>query len=317
VRERERERRERESVFRKDLEDVTKCCKSCRGFEFVYDHCSGDTICQLCGRVQSESGLGSSDNMGLGMQLRLLSKPYDRLVHFQQRIAQLTTRDPALPRWFLRTLGCFLDENKLTMELNLGVNSTNWGKQSWIKIFQSELFQSYLRHVAPSHKPKRGQMPKTPSKLAIHWIQIRKFLGLDPWRVDLDSEVLAELRMRYRLVSQAFDQTLRKPGEGQTRLPIHEQLAPLSRKNIVNVNYTMAQLLRIVRPELWKEYAKFIPQLVSSTQPAQNNARWEVIVTFCRKHFRTQAHVALPLDWPYHTLTLTELNSENLFKFFV
>lgn len=270
----------------------------------------------LCGMVVCENGMGSANNLGHAMQLRLCSKPYDRLVHFQQRIAQLTCRDPQLPRWFVRVLVDFMNENAETMEANLGVAPRFWGKPSWIRVFHSGVFQDYLRVVAPPHKPKRAQLPKSPSKLAIHWIQIRMHLGIEPWRVELDSMVLRELRMRYRLVSVAFDQTLRVPGPEQTRLPHHDVNSHLSRKNIINVNYTMAQLLRVVRPDLWELYAKFIPQLVSNTQPRQNNDRWDVIMAYCRTNFHSQADVAEPISWPFLPLTPTELNSNALFNFF-
>lgn len=288
-----------------------KPCKDCHGTDFVYDHCSGDTVCSLCGRVFERGGFGSAVNLGQGMQVRLLSKPYDRGVHFQQRLAQLTCIDPSLPNWFIRTLAEFLWESGESQELSLGVSRERWGILSWKSLFDGALFREYLRLVCPKEKPRRALLPFSPSKLASHWLQIRMRLGISPWRVSLDCQTLAEMRRRYRLVSSAFDNTLRKLGEGHTA----NSPSSLSRKNIININYTMAQLLRLVSPSLWKEYAKFIPQLHSSSQPLHNNQRWEIMMQYCSLWYRTQADFAYPLLWTFFPITESLL--ENEFKFFV
>lgn len=315
VRERERIRREKEKEFRSGIEDGYGLpCKGCRKDSslLVYDHQSGDTICSNCGMVLDQNGQGDSNRVGFGFQFRFLSKPYDRLVHFQQRIAQLTTRDPKLPDWFIDSLGEFLNENGETIEGEFGNPRSNWGIESWKRIMNHPLFRNYLELVGT--KPKRRILPNHPSKLAIHWLQIRRRLGIEPWKVEFDFQTLNLLRIRYRLISLSFNETLRKPGPGQSRLPIHDQNQSLSRKNILNVNYVLAQLLRIVNPELWRDYAKFIPQLESSTQPEQNNQRWRIIMDWCRDHFPSQESLPDPLDWPFYPITNSEL--ENEFKFF-
>jgi hypothetical protein len=297
-----------------------KCTdKRCLGTEFdqIYDHCSGDTVCTRCGRVVEESGSGAPENNGLGFQLRFVSKPYDRLVHFQQRIAQLTCRDPALPSWFLRTLGEFYAENRETLELELGVPAERWGIRSWKRILEGPLLRVYMELVCPPDKaPKRTALPNgnSPSKVAIHWLQIRKALDIVPWEVDLDSATLMAMRLRYRVVSHAFDQTLRRPTPDETRLPIHDRVAPLSRKNIINVNYTMSQLLRMVNEPLWLRIARFIPQLVSQNQPQQNNQRWRILMEHCNAKFKNHAEVCEPLEWHFKPITDVELNEQ--FNFF-
>lgn len=301
--ERERQKREQEGIYRSVLRCSDPWCIG-DSYSQVYDHCSGDTICTLCGRVVEESGTGAPENIGIGFQLRLLSKPYDRLVHFQQRIAQLTCRDPALPRWFLRTLAEYVGSSRPELEAMLEVPAERWGIRCFKRIIEG---QCLLNWMSMDPKPKRRQLPNSPSKLAIHWLQIRKSLGIEPWQVELDCQTLDFMRRRYRLVSLAFDETLRRPTSEQSRLPIHDIVAPLSRKNIINVNYSMAQLLRIVNPPLWRKLARFIPQLESQNQPSQNNQRWEILMAFCRLNFHHQADMAEPLEWPYQPLSESDL----------
>lgn len=273
--------------YQEDICPETHCASV-----LIQDLRNGNTVCQSCGRVVVEGGLDAQTFTALHL---IRSKPYQRKVHFRTRLSQLMGRDPLLPKHFLRDLHEYVFNNHRALESKYG-SSRRWGQQILKDIFRSG------EVTLPSDY--------TPSRLAIHWIQVRKWCYLYPHSVDLDMETERELVWRYDCVSTAFDATL--PDSTQPR------------KNIYNINYIMAQLLRLVSPFLFAEYARFIPLVKRSiirgegpvrwkrnyNQTLRNNVRWKSIVEYCAAHYPRTVHFGCVLmDWSYHPITLDELQT--------
>lgn len=252
-------------------------CRECGDTDsFVEDHSSGDLICSSCGVVSEEMG-------GLGFYSKcfsypITSKPYQKVVHFRQRISQLLCRDPEQEYEHLFLLRQYILDNHEQMG-----NPTFYG----IKTF------SFICR-------KIGLNPK----IASHWMQIRKRLGITPF-CDLPSpSIIHRITMRYICIAHCFDRTLkRKRGEKDQN--------NLKRNNVINLNYSIIQLIRMESEEEFIRLAKFFPQLISHNQPGLNNKRWEIILKECREKY---SYFSDPLrgepfffDWPFKPILVEDL----------
>jgi len=227
------------------------------------------------------------EGKGLGLTQHILikrnpSKKYQRIVHFKQRLAMLLGRGPQLSKEQL---------NRIWIEIEKDPNlDCCMGKKSLAAILS-----------------KIGMEPK----LANHWIQVRQRLALWPYPLptDLLPEQLERMKMRYLCIEAGFVENL-------GGCP-----APLGRKNIINLNYTLAQLLRLETPDfVYKYFAPFLPQLTGKDQPAMNNRRWQMIVEWCsvNRAFYTDPKTGLTyrFDWPYLPITKEEITSLQFGFFF-
>jgi hypothetical protein len=254
-------------------------CRECGSQNcFVEDHSSGDLICTSCGVVSEElGGLGFVSNCFTHNPL--VSKPYQKVVHFRQRISQLLCRDPEQEFDHLRMIRDYV----IRENYRLG-NPSFYG----IKTF------SYICRAL-------GLNPK----IASHWMQIRKRLGIEPSCYPNPSpELLHRITMRYICVAHCFDSTLRrKRGEASPN--------PLKRNNVINLNYSIIQLIRMESESEFFRLAKFFPQLISHNQPALNNKRWEIILEECRTKYSKFSDPLrgepFSFDWPYKPILVEDL----------
>lgn len=336
-RSRETRKRKREEKEKKKTEDEEILCsgnnskfmddrdmlcsnKQCRMqmSMMIFDHKSGDLICGRCGIVVCEKGYSEYTYDMTNMHPS--SKPYQRVVHFRQRLAQLLTIDPLLSTEFLDECCDFVCDNGEDLIERFGPIE-NWGIESWKKILA----------YAKNHKDYKNKykilnsdiVSKDTSKVAIHWLQLRRYCFIDPWKVELTPEIIKELDWRYSCVSKAFDATLRGVGVGggeeENTNETSEPSPPLlNRKNIINVNYTMAQLLRLTSKPDFDKYACFIPQQKkSSSQPETNNQRWKILMEYCQKKFSYSIFFMDKgkIDWTFHPITRNEV--ETIFSRFI
>lgn len=274
---RERKRREREraerirnhSGCRVEASTVPGACKVCgRNDGYVNDYGIGETICSFCGCV-----MFGVEFMDSPMDPRPpMSKPYQREVHFRQRFALLQNKDPRIDAddelgtslwdWVLE------NKEKLTSELGLP-EQRYWGYNS---------FKKLLAHPNLPFRARMRASRMTPSKVALHWIQLRALEMVEPTPPQIGRDQLDRLCDRFACVSRAFDALFQPEQEkGKGTLP--------RKRNITNLNYVIAQVLWLESPELYRAYAKFLPQSTSAEQPAKNNEEWKLIVQFCNKHF--------------------------------
>jgi len=262
------------------VEWVTKC-PQCDGMEYIEDHRTGDVICAECGRVESEKGLGLSTT--LNPRVMVKSKPYQKLVHFRQRMAQLLGKDPK-------------------------IRSVLWN-QIEKEILDSMTLEEieYMGKKKFSEVLKRLNLPQT-KRLSANWIQARRRLGCTEVPSEVSDLPLLYKRLcaRYQCVASVFQETLFSPQGEKPK----ENL--LERRNIMNVNYVTLQILRLESEEIWREWAKYFPQLVSKKQPNKNNLRWKIIIDICKKRYKTfsfsRTEEEIKLDWRYIEFTKEEIS---------
>lgn len=259
-----REKKKREAEERAKLNWATikypplaNCPGNCLFPSFLEDHASGDMICVGCGSVKSTGGLSFGSNANSSFTG---SKPYLRVVHFRQRIAQLLTKDPLQKDEHIEMIKNYID--KLPEEER---KSQRFGKN---------MFSFICREL------------KLDPKIATHWMQIRKRLGITPHLspTSLDPGMIQRLNMRYFCVSNAFQEMLKK-----NKKEDNKEEKSLKRNNVINLNYAIIQLIRLESEEKFREFAKYCPQLTASQQPRVNNARWRILMKYCSDRYTVVA----------------------------
>lgn len=288
---RSKENRQKARSTKKENEDLTvdycpNQCPNCDGNEWIEDYRSGDVVCAECGRVESERGLGLSVNFNYRTKVK--SKPYQKVVHFRQRMAQLLGRDPDIKEEIWAPLE---EEIKRTMTKE---EIERMGKKKFAEVL------------------KRLNLPGT-KRLSANWIQARRRLNCFelPHEVDDLTGLYKRLCARYSCVSNVFRETLYSPKGERPK----ENL--LERRNILNVNYVTLQILRMESEPVWKVWAKYFPQLVSRKQPQKNNQRWKIIVEICKKRYPRYGHPRTEeeifFEWNYIEFTREEINKHCTF----
>lgn len=280
VRERRRlEKEEQERALKYQPPVFERCVGMCGGGgAYIEDFVTGDVICTNCGAVQFEGSLGSSSHLQSSLSS---SKPYSRVVHFRQRMAQVTCRDPEQNHDDVQKILDYIMLKKVKRE---EIHEKYWGKGTFSKVCKT-------LNLNP--------------KLATHWMQIRKSLDIYPYMDEnsIDGDILYRLNMRYFCVSHAFQNKLKKSFKNEYSI--------LKRNNVVNLNYTIIQLIRLESEEEFKNMAKYFPQLISQQQPATNNRRWAILMEYCRQNY---GFVSDPIrgsrfefDWSYKPLLTQDL----------
>lgn len=256
---------------------VSISCEECRGTDtFVEDSASGDVVCTDCGTVNSQSGLGFSCHAP--SSLTICSKPYQRVVHFRQRLAQVLCRDPKQPKKKVNAISKYGEDHP-----ELG-NPQTWGYKTYSKICK-----------ALGYKTKDAE----------HWMQFRKRCGIWPWCTEelLPDWLVKILIQRFIIISWAFDYTLLLPRSvSENATP-----QPLARHNIVNINYLTPCLIRMESEEIFREIAKFFPQMISQDQPAKNNKRMKIMLDKCQESFSRAGEGGWDFDWTFKPITEQEI----------
>lgn len=260
------------------IEFTVPQCTDCNSDEFFEDVRTGDSICTMCGAVQKGNGLLWRDCTFTRYKH---SKPYQPIVHFRQRLAQLTGKDP-----FMRTKVF----NQLTEHLRFTVSPEDIDK------------------IGKKRVSKALTQLKLPRRYSANWIQIRRRMNLFPAPPEFTNQdyLWKMMNQRYWCLSEAFKTTLCKKEEWMT--PV---VKSLSRKNIPNVNYSFLQLLRLEEPSLLSVLGKFFPQLCSKEQPNKNNKRWKILMEYCKKNFsksvNPKTEEIFVLHWEYIPLTQKDI----------
>jgi hypothetical protein len=272
-----RERSRQNNILYK--QNPTECypkCPDCGNENLIEDERTADLICPECAIVCSSDGLTLQATM---RPHEKKSKPYQSVVHYRQRRAQLMGKDPVIPKRIRKKLitELFLLDHK---ELQL------FGKKTLSRILTKL---------------------KLPRRYAANWLQLRRRFGLDPLpiRFTNDDVLWTRMNLRYTCIAKAFAETLSR----EKALP-HVPKS-LIRKNIVNVNYTFLQLLRLETDDALEHFGIFFPQLCSKEQPAKNNRRWKYIIDYCNANFKrfscVKTDVTYQFDWNYLPLTQPEI----------
>lgn len=229
-------------------------------FTLVEDH--GDLICEECGAVNRER-MVEGDRPGPVTENFVSYRPvrYQSFVHFGVRFRQLERRDPSIDPDYILILRDFLQENEEKMEKNFGP-ATFWGPKTFRRIFEFPDLKAYSDKVTWRRTMSR------------HWLQIRGRLNIEPFRIEIPSDIGKMACERYKLVYKAFEQLRRDPTS------IH-----FGKKNIFSINYIYLQIMRCESEEVAKRVAMFLPQTLNTHQPGWNNRRWEEIVDYISCNF--------------------------------
>lgn len=277
---RNQESRERAKKTPKAPHNEIKCSDCKEECSLVYDHQSGDTICENSGIVVCMQGFGASSMI---THTKPISPGYKRLTHFQQRLAQLVGNGPQLSN---KQIG------QIFWEMNFSAGNVDLaGKKTFREVIKSLGMKS---------------------KLGENWIQIRMklFLLPVPNKLMMDPDLKERLRMRYLCIENAFMMTLYVPKRGKGT-------NQLKRKSIININYVIAQLLRLENEEAFLHFLQFLPQLAGTGQPLKNNIRWEILIDYCKIHYQRfsepKHEKIFYFHWEY--LPITEESLELFNKF--
>lgn len=200
-------------------------CHSCLSLDVIFCQREGELVCTNCGLVQNQifSDCYYENSRPI---LGKVSKKYDRSVHFRERTAAWNNTGPLIP------------------------------EEDWLKI--EEKFYE-LKH------PKKHLLGKKlfnqicneagfkEKKYGERWIQARLRLGLEgpDWQPPHPS-LIHELHQRFFLVNKAFQNTIHKNTGNDDVVPYS-----LKRLNIINLNYIILQLLRLISESqfhYWKRY---------------------------------------------------------------
>ena len=280
---------ENRKAFRKNCPvttDLQSLCNECGASRIVFDQEHGDRVCAECGFVKDEKFVDSACDGALSK-----SKKYKREVYLNQRLAKLTYRDPKIDKVSVTVIGDVLFARDIEHKTNSWVTGLRSGRKEISRICKEK---------------------KLNPKLADGWIQIRKKLNYGPFVPELEDELLLRVRYRFKIVNDVFEELLHLGGDDT-------KISPLQRKNIVNLNYTIAQLFRLEDEGIFTNIAKFIPQLSDSKQPGLNNTRWKLIIDriVALKRF-SYTHPSKMLtyvfEWKYIRLTCSDI--EKYFNFF-
>lgn len=267
-------------------------CRECASNYFVEDEHEGTLVCADCGAVQRDR-LTESFRLPTEMDPACRSRPYRREVHFGVRMRQLLCQDPVLDPDLLTHIGRWIQSKGwAAVEHEMGdCPAEQWGPRCFRRIARLS--------GADTHVEWGGK------RIAQHWIQLRLQFGLEPWRVDIDGDVVHFMKVRYKCVADAFIRLQTERGNDP---------ATGRRRNIYNLNYIIAQLLWMECDEYYEKTAKFLPLCASPRQPEENNKRWKEIVEFCRTNYAYPPNAGVQLEWTYKSITREEIR--NKFQFF-
>lgn len=286
-------------------------CFECGG-ELIENRREGDLTCRECGLVQETKGLGFSEHIPIRVKNK--SKPYQRVVHFRQRYAQLVGKDPPIPDELFDEIWAKIKELEIPLK--------TFGKKDFSRVLK-ELGRQEAK------------------RLSANWIQVRRRMNallLDDIRFEKEKEgvecgelpdqlelpllpadpclLFKRLCARYQCIDRVFqDELWSEEGEGArpdySLSPEARKKALLKRRNIVNVNYLAVQMLRLESEQLFREWGKFFPQLTSKKQPQTNNERWRLLILKLETRYSLfgipRTEETLKLTWEFRELTREEI----------
>lgn len=279
------------------VRDDFYACQACNSPNLVLDERAAGVFCSDCGRV-SEEGMVDMEVHGPGLGMpdpRKIPNRYDRCVHFDQMMSSAEGRGPFVEKEDVDRIRDWLGDHPDER----GMDFDHVGRKA-IKAAISAL----------------GLNPR----ISNQWVQIHiRFPEIwqkgkdcvDDHRLRLSGNVKMNVRLRFKFLSKAFDDTLRKSRIGDALKHV-EPKAP--RENMLNLAYVIVQLIRIEAGE--EDFARCLRFFMTDAlaQRELNNTRWEILMNYCKKNFSgviTDDNVSygheFRLDWEYKPITLQDL----------
>lgn len=249
-------------------------CKNCTSsIDLVIEDKTSSIICMNCGMIEQ---IWNTKEQGLTDPISK-SKPYERVVHYQQRLSSVKGIDPKICKKDLKKIQIFLQDPRNKVFVGPDLSLVGW-----------QAIKSAVKEL------------KLNSVYSSRWVQIRSRLNFIDYveTANIPGDLENILKLRFIFVSEAFDRTILNNNPDKD----------LSRKNMLNLNYVIPQLIRLESEDLFREIARFFPQNRSEHQPASNNQRWKIIINYCSENFTKIYHYkseTIDLKWNYQPL-LTE-----------
>lgn len=304
----DRERRKRENQ-RVPFESFWDCyCRHC--FyplnSVIEDYHLAELVCGHCGAVVNVNASVPSFT-----QFQIpVSKPYERVIHYQQRIAQATCRDPLLPNSVILKIEDYVWLHWMELDppeiwgpktfkkiCNACKLSPRTSRQ-WIQIRQRLNNGAVDRYREEAEEEEEGDESESDGETTI--VQLSCPFDTIPWEVILGYDMARRMKIRYRLISVAFDEVI-----------LNHPDPTIRRKNIVTLNYTIVQLLRLEDEAAFRCYGRFFPQLSGSHQAERNNTRWRIMLNFLRANFNSFTNPtsgeSFYFEWDYKPLETKDI----------
>lgn len=269
--------RERAAEIR--TQTVSDSCTACGGY-IVQDTHGDSTFCDGCGL---QSDVVFQNISPYSSEHRHKSKPYDRTVHYRQRLSDLTGRGPWIEQEHIDSIHEFLTGGKYLDKEEWGMSVDN------MKYVGMQMIKSCIKRL------------ELPACYSARWIQIKSRLdveGIEDDVLDVDQNFVEEMTLRYTFVSEAFDHTVRKVSR-------HEK-EHLHRTNIIPLNYSIMQIIRIMSEEAFRRNGRFFPPNRSDHQPYLNNKRWKLMIDWLvqnRTGMFTSKEGVFNVEWRYIPVT--------------
>lgn len=262
----EREKIELENKYKKKEVCSNSHCKSHQDsslFVIFHDMSSGDTLCYECGAVQQSKGFGNMETAIIYNYPH--QKPYQRDVHFEEFLKQLEGKDPEIEPTIFQEFHNFICEHYEELIQTHG-EMTYWGPKIFSNIFTSPEFVN----------ERRQDLVYDIKIILEHWIQIRKKMKIEPNQFIILPSERRELKALYECIALNFEEMLKQK--------------LLDRRNIYNLNYLTAILLRWLnpRPKNYLELCRFLPQQLSNQQPANNNDSFLKLIRYINGKFESE-----------------------------
>lgn len=264
-------------------EDFARC-HSCLSLDVIFCPCEGELVCSNCGLVQDQIFSDISYETSKPF-LGKVSKKYDRSVHFRERTAAWNNTGPMIP-----------DED--WMKIEEAFYDLDHPKKH---LLGKKLFNQICNEAGFKEK-KYGE----------RWIQARLRLGLEPpdWQPP-EPELIKEMHQRFFLVNKAFQNTIHKDTDDQGVVPYC-----FKRRNIINLNYIILQLLRLIDEFEFQYWQKYF-DLSTKNSLKLFNYYWRVMIEWInenqKNYYDSKNEQIFRFDWTYIKLRKSDLIKNNYF----
>lgn len=265
------------------------------------------------------------------MNTKPISPGYKRLTHFQQRIRQLKGIGPQLFQEQIDDIWPFLLENP---ELD-----SIAGKKTFQEIIKKLGFKSKLSEHWIQIRIRLGLQPVPDveiltdglsERLRMRYLCGMFFIYSMKMFLSYSKTLMCglsvfggiSLKNKKHTVEQAFMALLYSPKHAAVIVKTEAADAAdddviLRRKSIINVNYSLAQLLRLEDEDAFLQLRPYLPQLSGSGQPASNNKRWKLMMDYCQEKYKRfsepKSEKIFYFDWSYVPIEPDDLAEFNVF----
>ena len=301
-REKEKMTREQMNYLLKDYFVQIEKCTNCDNDVIDYDEVTGDTICYACGLVLDTNNIADQVMEGDGTMIKInKSKEYRTVVYVREKLRGLLGTDP--PIWH--------NEWEWIETYIKHAYGEEWFPALWQ--MGQKWFSSICRNVLIDEggnivlleegeiPPENCTRPLANKKYGERWIQARARLGFTPTE-KMSVFTLANVCMKVEIYAEVHKLKFRNK---------------ITKKNTLNLNYVLLQIIRMEEEEEFQYWKRFIK--LSSGKLAEYNKKWETILielaTNHDSYFDHEMNVDFQINWVYQPLYPPDLWIPNRDRF--